>query len=86
MSRFHVHRLKIGDGLVMDLQEDFLDGLETRVVAPLMSVDKVGATFVRLSPRFQIGDQAYIIVIPSMAAVPKQALGECCCRFFLDAR
>jgi toxin CcdB len=76
MARFHVHKLKGRDGLVLDLQADLLDSLETRVVAPVMPVSEIGPVFVRLSPRVDIDGQSYLILIPSMASLPKRLLGE----------
>lgn len=76
MTRFHVHRLKAGDGLVMDLQADLLDGLESRVVAPLIAVEQIGQAFVRLSPRLEIDGRCYIVAVPSMAAIPRQVVGD----------
>ncbi|WJH38145.1 CcdB family protein (plasmid) [Aliirhizobium terrae] len=76
MARFHVHKLKGRDGLVLDLQADLLDSLETRVVAPVMPASDIGPIFVRLSPRVEIDGQFYLILIPSMASIPKRFLGE----------
>lgn len=76
MARFHVHRLKTGDGLVMDLQADFLDNLETRVVAPVLPLERIGCPFVRLSPVLEIDGRTYVVVIPSLASVPRQMIGD----------
>jgi toxin CcdB len=76
MTRFHVHRLKGRDGLVLDLQADLLDSIETRVVAPVTPVGEIGPIFVRLSPCVEIDGQSHLILIPSMASIPRRLLGE----------
>jgi len=76
MARFHIHKLKGRDGFIMDLQADLLDSIETRVVAPLVPVAQIGPVFVKLSPRVEVDGQAYYILIPSMASVPKRLIGE----------
>jgi toxin CcdB len=76
MARFHIHRIKGRDSLVMDLQADLLDAIETRIVAPVVPVGRIGAIFVKLSPRVEIDGKPHYILIPSMASVSKRLLGE----------
>jgi toxin CcdB len=76
MARFHIHRLKDRDGLVMDLQADLLDTIETRIVAPLVPVSQIGHAFVKLSPLVEVDGQSCYILIPSLAALPKRLIGE----------
>lgn len=76
MARFHVHKLKNGDGLVLDLQSNLLDEIDTRVVAPLIEVGQVGPMFDRLRPRVVLDGTIYIVVIPAMASIGKHLLGD----------
>jgi toxin CcdB len=76
MARFQVHKLKERHGLVLDLQADLLDILDTRVVAPVVAINQIDHVFARLSPRVEIEGHTYLILIPSLASLPKRILGE----------
>ncbi len=54
----------------------FLDSLETRVVAPVLPLERIGRPFVRLSPVLDIDGRAYVVVIPSLSSVPRQLIGD----------
>jgi toxin CcdB len=74
MPRFSVHDLP-GGGRVVNLQSDFLDWLDTRVVAPLVPLDQSPPPARHLNPVFTLQDGQYALIIQSMAAVPAAMLG-----------
>ncbi len=61
MARFDVYRLKSG-GLVLDLQSSIIDGLDTRVVAPLLTVEEFPKAVSRLNPKFEVAGEAVVMV------------------------
>lgn len=75
MARFSVHDLP-GGGRVVNLQSDFLDWLDTRVVAPLVPLDQSPPPAEYLNPVFSLDDGQFVLIMQSMAAVPTSALGS----------
>lgn len=75
MARFRVHRLKQGGLLVVDLQSNFLDGLPTRIVAPLHPVSEVHWTISRLTPRFEINGEMFVMATQRMGAIEASEIG-----------
>lgn len=63
-------------GLVMDLQADLMDWLETRVVAPLVPVSEAPEPARHLNPVFDVENERFVLLTQSMAAVPLFALGR----------
>jgi len=61
-------------GLVVDVQSDLLSGLATRVVVPLLPEAVVQAAAERLNPIFEIDGQRHILMVQSIAAVPRREL------------
>lgn len=60
----------------IDLQSDFLDGLNTVVVAPLVLEDQAESRGHRtLSPRFTIEGKTYILEAVHLAAIERRTLG-----------
>lgn len=75
MARFHIHRVRNREGLVLERQADLLAELATRVVAPLVPVGEVGQLFARLSLNVELSGRRYAVLFPAMAAMPKSMLG-----------
>lgn len=73
MARFQVYRL--GDGLVVELQSDLFDGLQTRVVAPLVPADDISRKIGKLNPRFDLGGESYVMLTEFLGTVPAVELG-----------
>ena len=73
MAQFDVHRL--GDGLVVDCQSSLLDRLETRFVAPLVSIANAPKVAQRLNPSFTIEGEEYVMLTQAAAAVRRRELG-----------
>ncbi len=61
---------------LLDLQSDLLDGLATRVVAPLAYVSAKSRTVEYLQPKFRIKKKAVFLSTSELAGVPVQALGK----------
>lgn len=74
MARFSVHMMP-GGGRVVNLQSDFLDWLDTRLVAPLTPLEQGPPPAKHLNPVFTLEGARFTLIIQSMAAVPTSALG-----------
>ncbi|GAA0766687.1 toxin CcdB [Erythromicrobium ramosum] len=75
MARFDVYALKRGGALVVDCQADLLDGLKTRVVAPLIVESQAPKPARRLNPVFEIGGEHYVLMVQLLSAVELRELG-----------
>lgn len=78
MAQFDVYRFAprgANFAYVVDLQTDLLDGLVTRIVAPLYSATGARRPILRLNPVFQIEGKAYYLAIQEMTALRIRALG-----------
>ena len=82
MARFDVYR---NFGLyadttpfLLDVQSDLLDGLGSRVVVPLRSLEQFASVRlpVRLMPVFKIEEANYLLETPKIAAVPRHILKD----------
>lgn len=74
MARFDIYRV---DGrLVVDLQTDILNGLTTRMLAPLVPVDEAPQSASRLNPILEIDGQFYALQPQLMTAVSQRQLGR----------
>ena len=76
MARFSVHEWPEGDGLLLNLQTDFLDWLDTRIVAPLLPKAFAPPPARYLNPVFQIDGRDHVMLTQAMAAVPVSAMGR----------
>ncbi|MGD9809956.1 MAG: CcdB family protein [Sphingobium sp.] len=76
MAKFDVHRLREGGGLVLDVQADLLDRLNTRLVVPLMPVADAPQTIARLNPVFEVEGRRVAMVTQFAAAVHVRELGD----------
>lgn len=76
MARFDVYANPGGTGYVLDVQANVLDGLNTRIVVPLMAISAAPTPARRLNPVFEIGTKPYVMVTQFMAAVPCRVLGS----------
>lgn len=74
MAQFDLYRL---DGnLVMDVQADLLDRLNTRIVAPLLPETEAPRPAGRLNPVFVVEETRYVLLPQFMAAVPEAELSN----------
>lgn len=75
MPRYDVYPAAGGQGYLVDLQTDLLDGLNTRVVAPLLP-EAVAPTPARtLDLIVEIGGTRHVLATQFLAAVPTAILG-----------
>ncbi|MEO5494278.1 MAG: CcdB family protein [Sphingomonas sp.] len=75
MARFDVYRTASG-AMLLDCQTDFLSGIETRLVAPLMPADQAGPMLPRLNPVFEIGGTRVAMMTTLLVGIPKTELGK----------
>lgn len=73
MATFDIYRH--GDGYVLDVQSDLLDGLNTALMVPLMPLEAAPKPMGRLNPVFDIGGRRYSMLTQYMAATPIKGLG-----------
>lgn len=76
MAKFDVYPGAEKDSLLLDVQADLLDALNTRMVVPLMAVSNAPIPAKRLNPIFVIDGTEYVMVTQFMAAVPRLILRE----------
>ena len=74
MAHYDVYPNPGGAGLLLDLQTDLLDGMETRVVAPLVPRDTAPTPAKRLNPVFAVDGVEHVLLVQSLAAVPASLL------------
>ena len=75
MTRFCVYA-SLDDGtLLLDVQANLLDHLNTRAVVPLIPVDKAPKPAKVLNPTFEIGEKTYVLLTQFLATVPRRLLG-----------
>lgn len=74
MARFDVYAGPGGTGYLLDVQADILNGLNTRIVVPLLPVSQAPLPAKRLNPVFDIESEACVMVTQFMAAVPRTLL------------
>ena len=61
---------------LLDVQNDLLSDLETRVVVPLCPVSAMkGMTLRTLMPVLEIDGERFVMLTPQMAGIPKSELG-----------
>ena len=62
---------------LLDVQNDLLDDLETRVVVPLSPQSAMkGKTLRTLMPILEIEGEPFVMLTPQMAGIPKSELGS----------
>jgi len=77
MARLDVHaRRDGGPGYLLDVQADLLSALATRLVVPLLPLDRAPAPAARLNPVFDIAGDRHVMVTQFAAAVHLRELGD----------
>ncbi len=77
MARFDVFQNEGGIGYLMDVQSDILNGLNTRVVAPLLPKLSAPSPAQRLNPVFEVEGQEVLMATQFIAAIPERELRVC---------
>lgn len=81
MAQFDVHRNISPDSrewapYLLDVQNDLLDPLATRVVVPLIKTEEMPKPAKRLNPRLMVENTAVVMSTAELAGIPARALGE----------
>ena len=78
MAQFDVHRGRTAGSypLVVDIQADVHAKLATHLVAPLVARARYPQPLTRLTPIVMVRDAEYVVLMPSLGAVPTSSLGE----------
>ena len=79
MAQFDIYRnpRKRRYPVLLDIQDDLLSQLATRVVVPLMTLSRYGAQpITRLNPTFEFDGTDYVAVFQELAAVPASILSK----------
>jgi toxin CcdB len=78
MARHDVYPIpgRRDSGYVVDVQSDLLSSLTTRVVVPLLPEAEFPAAATRLNPIFEIGGQRHMLIVQSIATVPRRELRD----------
>ena len=79
MPQFDIYRnpRKRRYPVLLDVQDDLLSQLSTRVVVPLMTLERYGARpITRLNPTATIDGTEYVAVFQELAAIPASVLGK----------
>ncbi len=74
MACFDIHRT--AGGLVVDVQSDLVEILNTRVAVPLIPPERAPKPARRLNPVFELPDAGPVVLVTQyIAAVPRAELG-----------
>ena len=77
MAQFDIYlRQQEGVEYLLDLQDDMLSTLNTRVVAPLISLDMVNVPMKTVNLLINLGGREFLLLIHLLAAIPVSALGQ----------
>lgn len=74
MSRFGVYKNPEGEGYLLDIQADLLAHLNTRVVVPLLPLERAPKPAATLNPLFDVAGTTVAMATQFMAAVPAALL------------
>ena len=77
MAKFDIYKSSYGGAaLLLDLQDDILGDVSTRVVAPLVSRDEIPKRMKILNPLISVGSNEYVLMTHLLAAIPASSLKE----------
>ena len=74
-AQFDLYRMQEGS-LVVVLQNDLLDELQTRVVAPLVPANSVARNMKSLNPTVTLGEETYLVMPQLAATLALAEMGE----------
>ncbi|VVT13317.1 putative CcdB-like protein [Roseovarius sp. EC-HK134] len=70
MAQYDLFATPAGDGYLLDVQNDLLDGLNVRAVVPLLPQGRAPIAASRLNPVFDIDGAPHLMMTQYIAAVP----------------
>lgn len=76
MAQFDVFRLPGRNVLVVDIQSELVEDLDTRAVIPLVPAGSRPWPISRLHPEMKIGDEKYLLATQLIGAVQRNLLVE----------
>lgn len=76
MARFDVYRNAGGAGYLLDVQSDLLQGLNTRVVVPLLPPEHAPQPARHLNPVLEVERTQVVMTTQFLAAVADSELGQ----------
>lgn len=77
MAQFDIYAMnERGVAYLLDLQDEMLAHLSTRVVAPLALPENVGPPMNIVNPRISVGGVQYLLLTHLLAAIPAASLGQ----------
>ncbi|TJU93929.1 MAG: plasmid maintenance protein CcdB [Mesorhizobium sp.] len=76
MARYDFYRNADGNGYLLDVQSDLLEGLSTRVVIPLMLPQIAPVPGRRLNPTFAIDGKDHVMVTQFISAFTASELSD----------
>ena len=77
MAKFDIYRSSSSSApYLLDLQDEIVDNLATRVVAPLVSVDEVHQQMKILNPVIVVNGEEYVLMSHLLAAIPASVLRD----------
>jgi toxin CcdB len=77
MAQFDIYKGQgAGAAFLLNLQDDMLEDLATRVVAPLVPSEKLGPEMQTVNPRILVQGKEYILLTHLLAAIPAKNLAE----------
>lgn len=81
MPRFDVYQhpdadLRRTTPFLLDVQNNHINGLATRVVVPLRAANRVGLPMRDLNPVFEVGGRKVVLDTAALAAVPAAELKQ----------
>jgi len=74
MAKYDVYQNPNGPGYLLDVQADLLDGLNTRVVVPLLPRNDAPMPAGSLNPVFDVSGEQVVMATQFLAAVPRSIL------------
>lgn len=73
--RFDVYRMPdVAYPYVVDVQAEFVSGIDSRIVIPLYRHTKLGKIIKELHPVFEIEDERFVLATHALSSVPKRSL------------
>lgn len=76
MARYDVFVGRVPGSLLLDVQTDLIEHLNTRVVVPLLPASTAPPPVRRLNPIFDINGRKMVMATHLIAAAPVKELGE----------
>lgn len=74
MAQYDLFPDPAGNGYLLDVQSDLLEGLNVRAVVPLLPQGRAPLAASRLNPVFDIDGTAHLMMTQYIAAVPARLL------------